>query len=170
VLVMPASFLAYKSELHLANWLQVTARQRLIIWEYTAGQVLKHPWLGVGIESTPVLNQQHVRDAKQPEGFVYPRSLGSHAHNIYLQAWFELGALGVVLLALVGVSIIMLIPLLPPYAQPFAAGTFATFAIIAAFSWGMWQAWFMSAVAMLPLFLRIASGPLPKPSARISAN
>jgi len=160
VLVIPASFVAYQSGLHLAPWLQRTARQRIIIWEYTAEQISKHPLLGVGVEATPVLNQrQKLAGAPdQPVGFAYPRSLGSHAHNIYLQAWFELGAMGVLLLAMAGVGIVMLIPLLPHPSQPFAAGTFVTFVVVGAFSWGMWQAWFMSEVALLPLFLRIASG------------
>jgi O-antigen ligase len=159
VLVVPASFIAYQSGLHFATWLPNTARQRVIIWEYTAEQVLSHPLLGVGVESTPVLNaQQRVTGPlEQPEGFVYPRSLGSHAHDIFLQAWFELGAVGAFLLAMAGAAVAMLIPLLQPSAQPFAAGTFAVFALIGAFAWGMWPAWFMCSAALLPIYLRVAT-------------
>ena len=132
---------------------------RVIIWEYTAEQVLKHPLLGVGVASTPVLTDQQraAGPLEKPEGFVYPRTLGSHAHDMFLQTWFELGAMGAILLAMVGVTVVLLIPLLPTSAQPFAAGTFATFALVAAFSWGVWQMWFMCTIALLPLCLRIAS-------------
>ncbi len=41
--------------------------------------------------------------------------------------------------ALAGAAGVMLIPLLPFAAQPFAAAIFAAFAIVAAFAWGMWQ-------------------------------
>jgi hypothetical protein len=159
VLVVPASFIAYQSGLHFANWLPGTARERVIIWEYTAEQVLRHPLLGVGIESTPVLSAQQRASGllERPEGFIYPRTLGSHAHDIYLQAWFELGAVGVLLLAGAGAAIVMLVPSLPTSAQPFAAGTFAVFALMAAFAWGMWPAWFMCSVALLPIYLRVAA-------------
>jgi hypothetical protein len=170
VLVLPASFFAYQTGLHLATWLPDTARERIIIWEYTAEQVPKHPLLGVGIESTPVLNQQQklVVPPDQPAGFLYPRSLGSHAHDIYLQSWFELGAVGTLLLATAGVCIVLLVLSLPLSAQPFAAGTFAAFCIVGAFSWGMWQAWFMCQAAMLPLFLRIAAVTSEKVSGDLS--
>jgi O-antigen ligase len=158
VVVIPASLVAYQNELHFETSLPDTARQRIIIWQYTAEQTFNHPWIGVGIESTPVLNQRQTSvGAEQPEGFIYPRSLGSHAHNIYLQTWFELGAVGAFLLAVTGAAVIALITLLPASAQPFAAGTVAAFAIIAAFSWNMWQVWFMSAAALLPLYLRVAA-------------
>ena len=156
-IVIPASLVAYQSGLHLAPWLQDTARQRIIIWEYTAEQVFRHPLLGVGVEATPVLNKQHGSAAERPEGFVHPRKLGSHAHNIYLQAWFDLGALGAILLAIAGAIVLVQITLLPASAQPFAAGTFATFALIGTFAWGMWQAWFMCAIALLPIYLRIGA-------------
>jgi len=159
VFVIPASYIAYQGGLHFATWLPGTARERVIIWEYTARRVLSHPLLGVGVESTPVLSAQQraAGTLEQPEGFVYPRTLGSHAHDIYLQTWFELGALGVLLLAMAGAAVAMLIPSLALSAQPFAAGTFAVFALVAAFAWGMWPAWLMSSVALLPIYLRIAA-------------
>ena len=159
VLVIPASFAAYENGLHFASWLPGTARARVIIWQYTAEQVSKHPLLGVGVESTAVLNnlQKAAAPPEQPEGFVYPRVLGSHAHDVYLQTWFELGAIGAILFALAGAAVAMLIFLVPAAAQPYVAGAFCTFAMVAAFSWGMWQMWFMSITALLPLLLRIAS-------------
>jgi O-antigen ligase len=109
-----------------------------------------------------VLNKQHQSAAEQPEGFLHPRNLGSHAHNLYLQAWFELGAIGAILLAIAGAIILMQITLLPAAAQPFAAATFAAFALIGAFAWGMWPAWFMCAVALLPIYLCVAAARVEK--------
>ena len=81
VLVVPASFTAYDNGLHFANWLPDSARARIILWEYTAEQVLNRPLFGVGVDSTPRLSaQQKATFAReQPEGFVYPRTMGHHA-------------------------------------------------------------------------------------------
>jgi O-antigen ligase len=158
VFVIPASFVAYQSGLHLESWLPNTARQRIIIWQYTAEQVFNHPWIGVGVESTPVLNRQQTSvGIEKPEGFAYPRILGSHAHNIFLQTWFELGAVGAFLFAVAGAAVITTIALLPTLVQPFAAGSLVAFAIVGALSWNMWQVWFMCSAALLPLYLRVAA-------------
>ena len=52
----------------LTTWLPGTARARVIIWEYTAEQVFKHPLLGVGVESTAILNklQKTIAAPEQP--------------------------------------------------------------------------------------------------------
>jgi O-antigen ligase len=157
IAVIPASFLAYQSGLHLADWLAKSARARVIVWEYTAEQTLDNPLLGVGVASTPILSKQQKAAglSEQPEGFVYPRTTGFHGHNIFLQAWYELGAVGTLLLAAAGASVALLILALPASAQPFACGAFAAFIVVAAFAWGMWQSWFMCAAALLPIYLRI---------------
>ena len=161
-LVLPLNFLAYNAELHLADPLPDSYKARVIIWEYTSERVLERPWLGIGMDSTPEMKPDAPHKTaptlkEQPEGFVFKRTTAHHAHNIFLQSWYELGALGAILLAAAGALIVLRIDLLPLQAQPFAAATFAAFAIIAAFSWGMWQTWFMCAIALVPLYVAIAS-------------
>jgi O-antigen ligase len=159
VLVIPASFIAYQSGLHGATWLPVSARHRVILWQSTAEQVLAHPLLGIGVKSTPVLTkrQKTAGPIEQPEGFVAPRGTGHHAHNIFLHSLYELGALGAFLFAIASASVAMLILYLPGSVQPFAASTFAAFALVGAFAWGMWQTWFMCAAGLLPLYLRVGA-------------
>jgi len=172
VLVIPAGFIAYQSGLHFATWLPDSARARIILWEYTAEQALAHPLLGIGVESTPVLSKQQKATAppEQPEGFVFPRTIGHHAHSIFLQAFHELGAVGALLLAIAGAAVVVLILLLPATAQAFAGGAFAAFALVGAFAWGMWQSWFMCAVGLLPLYLRVAAaGCETRANASVSA-
>jgi len=159
VLVIPADFLAYRAGLHLAPWLPPSAQARIILWEYTAERTLTHPWLGIGVGSTPVLRDEDRNTAppEQPEGFVFHRTTGQHAHDLFLQTWYELGAVGALLLALAGATVVMLIPALPPAVQPFGAASFVAFALVGAFAWGMWQSWFMCAIGLVPLYLRVAS-------------
>ena len=160
-LVLPLNFLAYNAELHLAEPLPDSYKARVIIWEYTSERVLERPWLGIGVDSTRVMKPDPPHKTapsleEKPEGFVFKRTTAHHAHNIFLQSWYELGALGAILLAAAGALIVLRIDLLPVQAQPFAAASFAAFAIIAAFSWGMWQTWFICAIALLPLYVAIA--------------
>jgi O-antigen ligase len=156
VLVLPFDFLAYKTELHLATWLPSSARARVILWEFTAERVLDHPWGGIGADSTPALKEQ--RDlAERPRGFVYPRMTGEHAHDLFLQTWYELGVVGAILVAFAGVALALRIRLLPSEAQPFAAATFASIASVEAFAWSTWQPWLMCAVGLVLLYLRMAA-------------
>jgi O-antigen ligase len=159
VLVIPAGFIAYQSGLHFAEWLPKSARARVILWEYTAEQTLTRPVLGVGVGSTPLLSKQQKADLtrEQPEGFIFPRTMGHHAHSMFLQTWSELGAIGALLFAVAGASVVILIFLLPALAQPFAAAAFVAFALAGAFAWGMWHSWFMCAVGLVPLYLRVAT-------------
>jgi O-Antigen ligase len=164
VFVIPLSFAAYDNGLHFAHWLPDSARARVIIWEYTAEQTLKRPLLGVGVDSTPTLSVEQRRALihDKPEGFIYPRTTGHHAHNIFLQTWYELGAVGALLLAAAGAAVVLLIFLLPVATQPFAAGAFVSFAVVGAFAWGMWQSWFLCAVALLVIYLRVVGGVLER--------
>jgi O-antigen ligase len=92
--------------------------------------------------------------------------LRHHDHNLFLQTIHELGAIGAALLAVAGLVVVLLIPRLPPGAQPFATATFAAFALVGAFAWGMWQTWFMCAVGLLPLYLLVAACAKAEPHTR----
>ena len=156
VLVLPLDFLAFKTDLHMAHWLPNSYRARIIIWEYTAERVLDHPWLGIGAASTPALKEPRAV-AEQPPGFVFPRSTGQHAHDLFLQTWYELGVVGVTLIAFAGAAVALRISLLPLEAEPFAVAAFATFFAMAAFAWGIWQEWLMCAVGLLAIYSRAAA-------------
>jgi hypothetical protein len=156
-LVLPLDFAAYKAGLHMSPWLPDSARARVILWEYTAERTLEHPILGIGADSTHALKPATIT---RPEGFVFPRSSGEHAHNIFLQTWYELGLVGAILLALAGAALALRMLRLPRDIQPYAAATFAAFIGIAGFAWSMWQTWFMCAAALAILYLRvIAAAP-----------
>lgn len=154
-LVLPLDFAAYKADLHMARWLPDSARARVILWEYTAERTLEHPWLGIGVDSTHALRKSGALD--KPKGFVFPRSSGEHAHNLFLQTWYELGLVGAILLALAGAALVLRMLRLPKEIQPFAAASFAAFLGIAGFAWSMWQTWFMCAIALLILYVCVVA-------------
>jgi len=182
LMVVPIVSTAYRdASLHFATWLPHTARQRIILWGYTAEQVAKRPWLGVGIASTKSIDL-HRKDVEEtPPGYVYPLRTGPHAHNIYLQTWYELGAVGALLLTWLGLALLNAIASLSRALMPYALGCFATASIIAAFSWGMWQAWFMAAfgiaMALMAVSLafavrrrdpKLGAGTAPRPASSLA--
>jgi hypothetical protein len=164
VLVIPLDFLAFKADLHEAKWLPMSARARIIIWEYTAERVLEKPWLGIGADSTPAMIVKPKNPSERPKGFVIRRTTGQHAHNLFLQSWYELGVLGVILAALAGAAVALRILLLPAAAQAYGAASFTMVAVIAAFAWGMWQVWLICAVGLLPLYLLMPAALLRPPA------
>ena len=161
-LVIPLDLLAYKQELHLASWLPNSARARIIIWQYTAERALEHPWIGIGVNSTPAVKAMLKGSEDWPEGFVFKRTTGQHAHDIFLQSWYEIGAIGVLLAVIAGALIALRIGLLPLLAQPYGAACFMAVLAIAAFAWSMWQTWFMCAIGLVPVTLRMAAEAVDK--------
>ncbi len=142
--VLPAVLVAHRLDLHNAHWLGNSNRQRIIIWNHTAEQTLRTPILGMGANSTYVLGPQLRSTTVNAPGEAFERTLAQHAHDIYLQTWFELGLIGIVLRSLVGLSMLNMIPYLKPELQPYAYATFAAAAVAAASSYGMWQIWFLA--------------------------
>jgi O-Antigen ligase len=161
-LVIPLDRLAYQQGLHLVSWLPSSARARVIIWQYTAERALEHPWIGIGVNSTPAVKAMMKGPEDRPEGFVFKRTTGQHAHDIFLQSWYEIGAIGVLLAAIAGALVALRIGLLPWFAQPYGAACFAVVLAIGAFAWSMWQTWFMCAIGLVPILLRMASEAVAK--------
>jgi O-antigen ligase len=145
---------AYKAELHTASWLPTSARHRVIIWEYTAERVPDHLWGGIGAASTPTLKPK--RDIQEkPKGSRFERTTGEHAHDLFLQALYELGVVGVFLIAFAGASVALAIYSLPSQAVAFVAATFFVCVAIEAFAWSIWQTWLMCAVGLLAIYVQV---------------
>jgi O-antigen ligase len=169
VLVLPLDFLAYRAELHQADWLPRSARARIVIWEYTAERVLERPLLGIGADSTARKREPRAAPPEQPKGLVYRRTTGAHAHNAFLQTWYELGLVGAILFAIAGAAVALRILLLPKVAQPFVAAAFITFAAVATFAWSIWQVWLVSALALVPIYFGLgAAACRNRPSETVS--
>jgi O-antigen ligase len=151
MLVVPLSALAYSQQMYQASWLPETARHRVIIWSYVAEQVARAPILGVGVNSTRPLSAKALEDAEVAPGSKYLRITTSHSHNVYLQAWYETGAVGATMLFAWGLLVIASLKAAPAGARPFAYATFATAALVAGSSFSLWAMWLMAAFALAAL-------------------
>lgn len=160
VLVVPLTTLAHNAELHNAGWLDYSAKARVVLWAYTAEQIPKAPFLGIGGSSTRKLNLdpevrlQAIDERKAGESFGW--RAGAHAHNAFLQTWYELGAVGVLLMMAAGSTVILSVRRLPPPAQSYVIAHVSAFLTVLAFGWGMWQSWLMALAGLAGLYASLA--------------
>lgn len=152
-----AAQLAYDPlELHKASWVQRSAQARFIIWHNTATNIAEAPILGAGVRTG------YVEDERRKRGDVHaPAKQGGatihrHAHNVYLQNWFELGFVGAALFLGAGLGTLCAITRLPEHTQPYALAAFSVFSMEIASSWELWQTWFMSLFALTAIYMALA--------------
>ena len=134
----------------IGHWLSLNSsiRHRMIIWQFTANLIDQKPLLGWGYESARTLGHKEtfsvpVGDGLALEGELLPL----HPHNGTLQIWLELGAGGIVLVALLFWSVLgqlrhrHLTPM-APYGTAMAWGAF----FIGNVGYGIWQSWWTSTI------------------------
>jgi O-antigen ligase len=155
LLVVPAADLAHDAGLHQARWLPQSARNRVELWNVTADRMQASPILGIGIESTKPLDVEAEQADPASQKGVFTNRTGRHSHNIFMQTWFELGAVGAVLLLVVGLAALRAMARLPAAHQPYAFASFVSTIVIASFTWGMWQPWFMCAFGLWAVVLLV---------------
>ena len=162
LMVLPLALLAYRLDLQNATWLQESAQERIEIWNATAEEALQAPFFGVGAHSTYA--QADEWGSRVRRGLEHDKlhPLSTHAHSAYLQTWYELGLMGVMLLMLFGLSILRAIRSLTGTVQPYAYATFASAAVIAAFSYGMWQIWFLALFGFCIVLFSIGRAVSPR--------
>jgi O-antigen ligase len=149
VLVVPLALLAYQSELYLSSWLPSSARHRVVIWGYSSQQIATAPILGVGIATTRALNELQRYDAPFAPGSDFQLTTEWHTHNVYLQTWYEAGAVGAVLLLVIGLLVLRSLVRAPAQTHPYFHATFVTCALIGGSSFSLWQPWFMASFALV---------------------
>jgi hypothetical protein len=156
LLVVPIAGLAFLGDLHKTSAIPETGRHRIILWGYTAEKVLAAPFFGTGVASTRGIDQQVAPSAARPENATYALRPGRHSHNIFIQAWSELGAVGAALLCGVGLVALYQLGRIAGDAAPYVQASVVSAVIIGCFSWGMWQTWFMAFYAVWAALLILA--------------
>ena len=158
LLAVPLAAAPYALNLHKADWIFFTARDRISIWGYTARQVPKAPVFGTGIRSTRVLSKKLLKTLRREPGDTAPPvRLGRHSHNHYLQIWYELGGVGAVLFLLAGLVILRKLRVMAPGVRPYAYAGFVAACGIAAFGWGLWQTWLLAGYSLSAILLAFAA-------------
>lgn len=125
----------------LVDALPLSWAARAGIWDYVCARILKQPWIGHGIDaSRTVTDRIQVRELDM-------RAVPLHPHSGSLQIWYETGAVGAVIAALVllagGWALSRAFRDNRPAAAA-AAATLASLGIIANLSFGIWQEWWIA--------------------------
>ncbi len=148
-----------------------SAIHRIIIWQTTAEHIRARPWLGHGFDTARSLYPQKTTMkfilAKPTVGGMAgfeAELIPLHPHNMALQVWLEMGALGAGLAMAALLSILAALSRAPLDATERAAGYgfFVAALVIAATAYGAWQAWWLSALGLNAAFLVAAFSRAPK--------
>jgi hypothetical protein len=152
--IVPASIGMFAADLHENQMLFKSARARVVIWHFTAERILERPILGVGTYSTRYLDEMRAKQLKaENTKLVVPPATRAHPHNIYLNVWYELGLIGALAFGVLGLSLLRKVSQLPKQSFVFAIGHFAVCMTIIGSTYGLWQNWFQSAIAVSILAL-----------------
>ena len=152
VLAVPIAHYAYRAGAHELPGLAFSWRERIVIWGHTAGLVGRAPWFGVGIETTRAEHLASSAPHQRSLRFEIPIDTNLHAHNAFLTAWYETGAVGVALLSTLVLALIGLISHQSAVARPYLYAAFVAVVVTATFSWSLWATWFMAATALVAMF------------------
>jgi O-antigen ligase len=139
--VVPIVIAARALGLQNAEWLHLSARIRITVWNDVAHLVAKAPLLGVGADMTNTI-QPPMNEIPNAAAAVLIGSGIAHPHNVYLQVWYELGFVGAALLTCFGLLVLHQIRGMGA-ARPYGYALFTTAAAAISFSYNLWQIWFM---------------------------
>lgn len=124
--------------------------QRLEIWDFVARKALERPLLGHGIEAT--------RGMKLETAQLYFREATVlHPHNFALQLWIEFGILGALSGAIFICFVLWRVLLMPEPSAQFAFAAFIAALSVSATAYGMWQSWWLGALALLAAWCVVAA-------------
>lgn len=158
VAVVPLAAAAYNNlHLHKATWLQYSARDRIVIWGVTSAKIAEAPLLGHGMVSTRELGLEAQKNPAFTPDKEFMLTTGPHAHNAYLQIWFETGLVGALLLLLIGFFALHTISRAAADIQPWLYAAFANNALLAASSFSIWSRWFLASYFFSVIFIVLAS-------------
>jgi O-antigen ligase len=147
---VPLGALPYELGWHHWTWLPPeSVAARFYIWKYVADRVAERPISGIGIRGTRALHLTIPTDAGDPSHAEYALQgrAARHPHNIYLQTWLELGAIGAVLLLAAGLAALWQMRSLPPTLEGSAYALFAVSSMIGLSGFDLWQSWLLAALA-----------------------
>ncbi len=158
--VIPIAKALYASGAQSNPNLPYTLRHRIVIWDHTIERMAAKPVFGVGPGTTRWHFKRETDPVDDRSGF--RRTLEVYAHNIYLQAWFELGAVGVALLAAFGLALLAWIARLRRGTGAYALGLFTAVMVLGKAGYGLFAPWLLATMTIGVALLVMAHAWEPK--------
>ncbi len=130
-------------------------KHRYIIWGFTAEKIIEKPILGWGLNSARSIPG----GSKNVIPGTHGQALPLHPHNGILQIWLELGFVGAIFLATFVYYLVSGIrkPMITRSDKSVLASGLVAGLVIFCSSFGIWQAWWMSALIFTGIFLNTLS-------------
>jgi O-antigen ligase len=130
------------------------ARDRVDLWRSFGAALREAPWKGTGIGTSARMAEVDAASRVEPE--FRPLLAIGHPHNVPLQVWVELGAIGAFLAtAVAGLAWVRLATLPDPFAAPLIALIAAALAA-SMVGQGAWQGWWPAALGTAATWFTIA--------------
>jgi hypothetical protein len=136
-----------------------SARHRIVIWNTTAQKIWQAPLVGIGADATATVTEAQAKLDHQSgttRDGEFHASTARHAHNVFLQVWYELGAIGAVLFTAIGLSVLQAIGRVNARARPYLLAQFAAATGLMSFSFSVWQLWFQGTIGVGILAIMLA--------------
>jgi hypothetical protein len=158
LLVVPIVLVLYNAELHRAGALQHSGQHRIVIWGLTAQSTLKQPVIGHGLAATRAFDEMTPQsEIPMLPGTRIKAGINVHSHNVFLQVWHELGAVGAVLLMLAGLPLLAWLRRLPDATGRHLCAAWVVGMVIAGLSWSLIAPWFQAAFGFAACWARFAA-------------
>ncbi len=169
LLVVPLSIGLHDAGWHKSENLFYTARARVVIWNSVATKSLDRPIAGHALMA--MRNHYYAPDARRALELETDAKLpeeAPHAHNIYLQIWYEFGGIGAALFWLTGAAMLMALWKQPAQRRMIGIAQFGLVAAILSTGYGLWQPWLQAGIAY-SVFLLLRAGPDTAGMGRLTA-
>jgi O-antigen ligase len=127
-----------------------------VIWGSTSLRVLEKPLLGHGLASTRVLDEMARPLQGKLAGTDISDGTNMHAHNVFLQAWYETGAIGGVLVFLAGLPVLGWLRARSDRTAPYLFAAFAASVVVASLSWSLVASWYIATFGLVAVWCRFA--------------
>ena len=150
MLAVPLAKLPYDLGWQHWTWLPPeSVAARFYIWKSSADDTSRRIVTGIGIRGTRDLHLVIPLDPNDPSmGYALKGRAARHPHNVFLQTWLELGAIGAVLLLSIGLAGLWALRNWPVLFQASAYALFAACCAIGLSGFDMFQTWLLGAAAL----------------------
>lgn len=136
---------------------EFSLNHRMAIWQFASEQSIARPFAGWGLDASRLIGEGQIAtvDDAPNVGFRNVDILPLHPHNALLQAWLELGVLGALILAALFTTVVLAIRrcVRGQLERAAAYAAFTAAFITAELSFGIWQGWWLSLLALLAILL-----------------
>jgi hypothetical protein len=131
------------------------SRERIDLWSSFGSAVREQPLLGAGFGVSPRMAETAV--ARKVPAERRPMLAIGHPHNVALQIWAELGAVGIVLALMVVLLMLQAVSRQPPLTRSATFTLIAGAAPVAFVGHGAWQGWWAASLGAAIIWMLAAN-------------